>query len=132
MRLTSGARKCKIESMKKIFIALCAIFVFTIGINPVCAYVERPNAVVTILDKTSGKTHTATIPVGHEAKYEKLNMVVRSCKQTDPFVAENAYMFIEISTASDGQIFGGWMNKNEPGENPLQNADFDLWLVRCE
>ena len=96
------------------------------------AYVDRPSAVINILDKTSGKTHMMTIPVGQDTKYEKLDFIIRSCKQTDPFMPENAYMFIEISTANDGQIFGGWMNKNAPGENPLQNADYDLWLVRCE
>ncbi len=96
------------------------------------SFVDRPNAVITILDKASGKTHTETVPVEYATNYEKLKFVIRACKQSDPFMAENAYMFIEIATANDGQIFGGWMNKNEPGENPLQNADYDLWLVRCE
>ena len=120
------------NAMKKILM----IFVFCVGvvgsITNTHAYVDRPNAVVTILDKASGKTHTTTVPVGHDTRYEKLNFIVRTCKQTDPFMPENAYMFIEIATANDGKIFGGWMNKNEPGENPLQNADYDLWLVRCE
>ena len=107
---------------------LCSFIVF----ESANAYVDRPNAVVTILDKASGKTHTMTIPVGYEAKYEKLNFIIRTCKQTDPFMAENAYMFIDINTANDGHIFGGWMNKNAPGDNPLQNADYDMWLVRCE
>ena len=132
MRLTSGDAECKITIMKKI-IALLSLLLFFVGIMPAAnAYVDRPNAVITILDKTSGKTHTTTIPVGYDAKYEKLNFIVRTCKQTDPFMAENAFMFIEISTANNGKIFGGWMNKNEPGENPLQNADYDLWLVNCE
>lgn len=114
--------------MKKLIAFLLSLFVFSTA----NAYVERDNAIITILDKTSGKTYTTTIPVGYDAKYEKLNFIIRSCKQTDPFMAENSYMFIEISTANDGKIFSGWMNKNAPGENPLQNADFDMWLVRCE
>ena len=130
MRLTSWHDTCRIETMKKLITIFCAAFVFLC--NAADAYVDRQNAVITILDKTAGKTHNMTVTVGANAKYEKLNFVVRACKQTDPFMAENAYMFIEIATANDGQIFGGWMNKNEPGENPLQNADYDLWLVRCE
>lgn len=114
--------------MRKLFAFLISLFVCTVAY----AYIDRTNAVITILDKTSGKTHMMTVPVGYDSKYDKLNFIVRACKQTDPFVAENAYMFIEISTASDGKIFGGWMNKNAPGENPLQNADYDMWLVRCE
>lgn len=115
-------------TMKKIIICLFSLFVFTSA----HAYVDHDTAVVAILDKASGKTHMMNIPVNQNVKYEKLNIVIRTCKQTDPFMAENAYMFIEIATANDGQIFGGWMNKNAPGENPLQNADYDLWLVQCE
>ena len=114
--------------MKKLFVFFVSLFVLTTAY----AYVDRANAIITILDKTSGKNHTITVPVGQNVKYEKLDFIVRSCKQTDPFMAENAYMFIEISTATDGKVFGGWMNKNAPGENPLQNADYDMWLVRCE
>ncbi len=114
--------------MKKIIVFLFSLFL----IIDAHAYVDRANAVISILDKASGKTNTTTIPVGQNMKYEKLNFIIQSCKQTDPFQAENAYMFIEISTATDGKIFSGWMNKNAPGENPLQNADYDVWLVRCE
>ena len=118
--------------MKKILsiltATLTAVFLY---VSDVYAYVERQNAVISILDKASGKNHLFTIPVGQTMEYEKLLFVVRSCKQTDPFQPENAYMFIEI-LQNNVQIFGGWMNKNEHGENPLQNADYDVWLVRCE
>ena len=104
------------------------------GVLLICdahAYVNRQNAVVTILDKASGKTHMLTLTTNQNTKYEKLSFLVRSCKQNDPFQPENAYMFVEI-TQNTKLIFSGWMNKNEPGENPLQNADYDVWLVRCE
>ena len=114
--------------MRKFIALLVSLIVFC----PAHAYVDRSNAVIAILDKASGKTHTTTVPVGYDTKYEKLNFIVRTCKQTDPFQAENAYMFIEISAATGDKVFSGWMNKNAPGENPLQNADYDIWLVRCE
>lgn len=96
------------------------------------AYIDRQNAVVRIMDKTAGKVQTITLPVGQTAQYGKLNMVVRSCKQTDPFDAEDFFMFIEISDSNNSKIFSGWMSANEPGDNPLQNADYDVWLVTCE
>ena len=40
-------------------------------------------------------------------------------------------MFIEIDKDPDGRIFSNWMNRNEPGENPLQNPDYDVWLEKC-
>ena len=117
--------------MKNLIAIFVCMFVGVGILNTANAYVNRPNAVIAILDKASGKTHTITVPVESNAKYEKLDFIIRSCKQTDPFQAENSYMFIEIATNGE-QIFGGWMNKNAPGENPLQNADYDIWLVRCE
>ncbi|MDR2413234.1 MAG: DUF2155 domain-containing protein [Rickettsiales bacterium] len=97
------------------------------------AFVEKQTAVVRILNKAAGKAHTVVIPVGSRTEFEKLTAVVRACKQTDPFQPEDFFMFIEISEKNpDGKIFSGWMSRNEPGDNPLQNADYDLWLVKCE
>ena len=96
------------------------------------AYINRDNAVVRVMNKAAGKTYTLNIPVGDSAKFEKLNITVRSCKQTDPFDAEDFFAFIEASTPTDGLVFSNWMSRNEPGMQPLQHADYDLWLVRCE
>ena len=96
------------------------------------SYTDKNTAILRILNKAAGKTQTVRVPVGYTVEFEKLTLSVRSCKQTDPFDAENYFAFIEISTSAQGQIFGGWMNRNEPGKNPLQNPDWDVWLVNCE
>ncbi len=118
--------------MKKIF--LFTIFLPLLLFVPmqVNAYIDHQNAVVTIMNKAAGKVQTLTIPVGQKSEYEKLSLLVRSCKQTDPFDAQDFFMFIEISKPGDGKIFSGWMSANEPGDNPMQDADYDLWLVNCE
>ena len=120
--------KSNILLMKKLLSFLFVALMLGSNAN---AYVNRTNAIVTILDKAAGKTHQIEIPVNQNVTYEKLSLLVRTCKQTDPFQPENAFMFIEI-TQNNNLIFSGWMNKNEPGRNPLQNADYDLWLVKCE
>lgn len=124
---------CIILFMKKIY----AVFLLSIGLiagvsDDALAYVERENAIVRIMNKAAGKVQTITMPVGRDIQFEKLQMLVRSCKQSDPFDAENYFAFIEISKSDEGKIFSNWMNANEPGENPLQNADYDVWLVKCE
>lgn len=124
---------CIILFMKKI----CVLFLLSIGLiagvsDDALAYVERENAIVRVMNKAAGKVQTITMPVGRDIQFEKLHMLVRSCKQSDPFDAENYFAFIEISKSDDGKIFSNWMNANEPGENPLQNADYDVWLVKCE
>lgn len=122
-----------ISNMKKLFtIGLFFVFACFMTVVPAHAYIDRDTAVIRIMNKAAGKVQTVTLPVGQNAQYEKLNMIVRSCKQTDPFDAEDFFMFIEINKSDAGQIFSGWMSANEPGDNPLQNADYDLWLVRCE
>ncbi len=98
--------------------------------TPANAYIEHDTAIVRIMNKAAGKAQTVTIPVGRHATYEKLDLVVRTCKQTDPFQPEDFFMFVEIS--NDTKIFSGWMSRNEPGHNPLQHPDYDVWLVRCE
>lgn len=116
-----------ISGMKKLLLSLCLLCVpCTLG-----AYVERSNAIVRVMNKDAGKVQEYTIPVGHGIQIEKLFIAVRSCMQSDPFQAENYFAFVEISENSKGKIFGGWMNRNEPGQNPLQHSDYDVWLVRC-
>lgn len=120
-------------SMKKVlkFLVVSSLFVsgFVLDAN---AYVEKNSAVIRIMNKAAGKVQTVTLPVGKEAEFEKLSLIIRTCKQTDPFQAENFFAFVEMSKKSEGKIFSGWMNANEPGENPVQNADYDVWLVKCE
>jgi len=115
--------------MKKYVLSFCTACALLCG-GAANAYVEHDTAVVRIMNKAAGKTQTVTIPVGRHATYEKLDLLVRSCKQTDPFQPEDFFMFIEIS--HDTKIFGGWMSRNEPGHNPLQHPDYDVWLVGCE
>lgn len=96
------------------------------------AYVNRNAAVVKIMNKDAGKVQQVAIPVNQEVQFEKIFINVRSCKQTDPFQAEDFFAFLEISERDKGQVFGGWMSRNEPGQNPLQHPDYDVWLVKCE
>ena len=118
-----------IAGMKK---AICfCIGVFFVLISSCAdAYVDRETAVVRVMNKAAGKAYTLNVPVGRSADFEKLRLTVRSCKQTDPFQAEDFFMFVEV--AQDKKLFSGWMSRNEPGNNPLQHPDYDLWLVRCE
>ncbi len=96
------------------------------------AYVNRDTATLRVMNKAAGKVQTIVAPVGKSIEFEKLTILVRSCKQTDPFQAEDYWAFIEVFKSTEGQIYGNWMSRNEPGDNPLQNADYDLWLVKCE
>jgi hypothetical protein len=95
------------------------------------AYIDKTTAVVRVMNKAAGRATTVNLPVGGTTEYEKLMITTHACKQTDPFQAEDFLGFFEINRDGN-RIFSGWMSRNEPGYNPLQNADYDIWLVRCE
>lgn len=105
---------------------------FFISERPAFAYIEKDTAVLRVMNKAAGKTQTLPISVGKTVNHDSLIITVRNCKQSDPFDAENFFVFLEIYTKSDERIFSGWMNRNEPGQNPLQNDTFDVWLEKCE
>ena len=94
-------------------------------------FVNKDTAVVRVMNKAAGKAQTISLTVGRTTQVEKLSVRVRACKQTAPYTAENFYMFAEIKK-NGNQVFSGWMDRNEPGDNPLQDSDYDLWLLRCE
>lgn len=116
--------------------AICSFLFFSINsFANANEFIEKETAVVRIMNKAAGKARTATVGVGKKFEFEKLEMVVRSCKASVPFAAQDNFMFIEVakkSSAEAKRIFSGWMTASEPGDNPLQDADYDLWLIGCE
>lgn len=116
--------------MKKFvaFLSLLSCFMF----GNAYAYTNRNTVVIQVMNKAAGKTQTLNISVGEMVSFEKLNIVARTCKQSDPFDAENYYAFIEISKSDGAKIFSNWMDRNNPGKRPVQNPDYDVWLVKCE
>ena len=114
--------------MKKILLTLLLVALPVVA----NAYVDKTNAVIRILNKDAGKVSEHTVNVGSALNCEKLNIVLRSCKQSDPFDAENFWAFVEIKDTDNNLIFSNWLNRNEPGNAPLQHADYDVWLVQCE
>ena len=114
---------------------LCCLFItplFLFFNNSALAYIEKDTAIVRVMNKAAGKTRTVSIPVNKTIQYDGLTITVKNCKTTDPFDPENFFAFIEINTKSDNRVFSGWMNRNEPGQNPLQHDAYDLWLEKCE
>ena len=120
--------------MKNILKLLCLVIVplFLFAICPAFAYIEKETAIIRVMDKPAGKTQVVSVRVGEVVHYNGLNIAVRNCKESDPFEAENFFVFLEIYTKTDKRIFSGWMNRNEPGQNPLQDDTYDVWIEKCE
>ena len=117
-----------ISKLSCLFIAPLVLF----SVTPAGAYIEKGTALLRIMDKAAGKTQLVHANTGKTIQHNSLTITVRNCKQSDPFDAENFFVFLEIHTKTDGRIFSGWMNRNEPGQNPLQDDTYDVWLEKCE
>ena len=94
-------------------------------------FTDKATAVVRILNKAAGRAESITIPVGGSGEYEKLTINVKTCKVTPQFAALDNWMFAQIEK-SGARVFSGWMSMAEPGENPFRDADYDVWLIKCE
>lgn len=116
--------------LKKISFVLTPLFLLLN--SSAFAYIEKETAVLRVMNKAAGKTQTVRVKVGDSLQYDGIILTARNCKQTDPFDAENFFVFLEIYTKTDNRIFSGWMNHNEPGQNPLQDDTHDVWLEKCE
>ena len=124
-----GGKKMTKRFIGSVFFAL---LLFSFFGNPGYAYIDKNVAIVQIMNKAAGKTQTVRLPIGHTVEFEKLHLLAQTCKQTDPFEAENFYAFIEINKSDSTKVFSNWMNRNTPGATPVQNADYDVWLLNCE
>ena len=116
---------------KLVFIFIGVIACFAWG-RESYAFIDRNMATLRIMNKAAGKTQMIDLTVDNPVKFEKLNITLRACKQNDPFDAENFYAFVEIQKNDGAIIFSNWMNRNNPGKNPVQNPDYDVWLVKCD
>ncbi len=122
-------RGVKMKLIKNLFFVLTPLFLLS---TSAFAYVEKDVAVLRIMNKAAGKTQVVSGNVGGTIKHDGLTIKIDNCKQSDPFDAENFFAFVEIYTKTDERIFSGWMNRNEPGQNPLQDDTYDVWLEKCE
>jgi len=126
-------RKNNFSRIYALCFMLYALFFSITSFAAANEFIEKNTAVVRIMNKAAGRAHTVNITVGRETQFDKLKILIRDCKQSDPYSALDYFAFAQIwKKPSDARIFSGWMVASEPGENPLQDADFDLWLVRCE
>ena len=69
---------------------------FLLSNSPAFAYIEKDIAVLRVMNKAAGKTQIVPSAVNKTTQYDGLNIIVRNCKQSDPFDAENYFAFVEI------------------------------------
>ncbi|MFN3144746.1 MAG: DUF2155 domain-containing protein [Paracoccaceae bacterium] len=88
--------------------------------------------VVRALDKVSGETRDVTIETGASARFGRMEVNLGECR----YPADNpdgdafAYLVVRVD-GTDGAVFAGWMIASSPALNALDNARYDVWVLRC-
>ncbi len=98
----------------------------------------RPSAkgaVVSVLDKTFGKTHQIEIPVGESKVDDTLRIIVHRCEVQKEIAPLETKAFLEIweqkSGLSPKMIFSGWLFSQNPAASTLDHPQYDVWVDAC-
>ena len=93
---------------------------------------SAPGAVLRGLDKVSGVTTDIDIRVGDTANFGRLSISLTDCRYPVADPASNAYaQLIVFSPADQRPIFDGWMIATSPALSALDDARYDIWVLRC-
>lgn len=95
-------------------------------------FVRGAGAMIRGLDKVSGEVLDVNVPKGQRIKLGRLEVEVQECRYPNGNPAGEAFAYLVIDQASDHKnLFSGWMLASSPGLNPLDNARYDVWVLRC-
>ncbi|CUH66408.1 hypothetical protein TG4357_02410 [Thalassovita gelatinovora] len=84
------------------------------------------------LDKVNGETTDIVLENGGSAHYGRLTVVLGECRYPVGNPAGDAYAFLTIrEDGSDTPVFQGWMMASAPALHALDNARYDVWVLRC-
>ena len=89
-------------------------------------------AILRGLDKVSGVTADFEVPQGVTMLYERMEVTVKECRFPAGNLSGDAYAFVEIREQGKADLaFQGWMIASSPALNALDNARYDIWVIRC-
>ncbi|WP_323785894.1 DUF2155 domain-containing protein [Thalassovita sp.] len=84
------------------------------------------------LDKVNGETTDIELQNGASAHYGRLTVELRECRYPVGNPVGEAYAFLTIQEdGRDTPTFQGWMMASAPALNALDNARYDVWVLRC-
>lgn len=88
--------------------------------------------VVRVLDRVSGKVEDIDLANGESTTYGRLQIALGECRYPVEDPASDAYAYLTIrETGKDAPVFAGWMIASSPGLNAMDDARYDVWVLRC-
>ena len=84
------------------------------------------------LDKVSGEVIDFGLKSGESYLLWKLDIKLSECRYPINNPVGDAFAHLTISQdKSESDLFRGWMIASSPALNPLEQARYDVWVLRC-
>lgn len=102
------------------------------GVTPMAQRV----AVLGILNKRNGIVQNVTLRPGQSARWKDVIVRLRACETTAPWESEEltgAFVQVDVQKPdkSWNRVFSGWLYKESPSLNVVENPVYDVWPKSC-
>lgn len=94
---------------------------------------DAPGAMLRALDRISGLTTDLELAAGETAVYRRLSVTLAECRYPPEDATARAFArLVIIDTSSAEEKFNGWMISDSPALSAMDDARYDVWLIRCK
>ncbi|MGB7320350.1 MAG: DUF2155 domain-containing protein [Albidovulum sp.] len=85
------------------------------------------------LDKITGTTTDIELDLGASTRFGRLVVTLADCRYPAGDPASNAFAQLSIADAVSGDVvFDGWMIASSPALSAMDDARYDVWVLRCK
>ncbi|MCB2107093.1 MAG: DUF2155 domain-containing protein [Rhodobacteraceae bacterium] len=98
--------------------------------------IPMDTAVLRALDKVSARVSTLRAPVGVPIAFGRLEITAQRCLARPPEETPESSVLLDIykqlGDTPREQVFHGWMFASSPDLSAMEDAVYDVWVLRCE
>jgi hypothetical protein len=93
-------------------------------------------AVLGIINKRNGIVQDVTLRPGQSVRWKDVIVRLRACETTAPWEEEKltgAFVQVDVQRPDKkwGRVFSGWLYKESPSLNVVENPIYDVWPKSC-
>ena len=135
LALAAGCSKGSQENDSKPVISNSAV---PLGPNaPGVTPMGQRSAVLGILNKRNGIVQDVTLHPGQSVRWKDIIVRLRACETTAPWEEEKltgAFVQVDVQQPDKrwSRVFSGWLYKESPSLNVVENAVYDVTPKSCE
>ena len=94
-------------------------------------------AVLGVLNKRNGESHDVTLKPGQAVRVGDAVVRLRACDTTAPWEPQQltgAFVQLDVQQFDKSwrRVFSGWLYKEQPALNVVQNPIYDVWPKSCK